>query len=121
MAAALSGRKQMSLNGSRILLVGLAYKRNVDDLRESPALTIFKQLEHKGAAVDYYDPWVPVIPETREFPHLAGRRSVAWKPEFFGDDLSARSERKYRGDPYNPKRAEGEDLVTIRQDAGGRL
>src|SRR5438067_4912231 len=89
LAAALSGRKQMSLNGSRILLVGLAYKRNVDDLRESPALTIFKQLEHKGAAVDYYDPWVPVIPETREFPHLAGRRSVAWKPEFFGDDFDA--------------------------------
>ena len=79
----------MSLNGSRILLVGLAYKRNVDDLRESPALTIFRQLESKGAAVDYYDPWVPFIPETREFPHLAGRRSVAWKPDSFGDDFDA--------------------------------
>lgn len=89
LATALSSRKQMSLNGSRILLVGLAYKRNVDDLRESPALTIFKQLESKGAAVDYYDPWVPVIPETREFPHLAGRRSVPWKPETFGDDFDA--------------------------------
>jgi len=89
LATALSSRKQMSLNGSRILLVGLAYKRNVDDLRESPALTIFRQLESKGAAVDYYDPWVPVIPETREFPHLAGRRSVPWKPEAFGDDFDA--------------------------------
>jgi UDP-N-acetyl-D-glucosamine dehydrogenase len=89
LATALSSRKQMSLNGSRILLIGLAYKRNVDDLRESPALTIFRQLESKGAAVDYYDPWVPVIPETREFPHLAGRRSVPWKPETFGDDFDA--------------------------------
>jgi UDP-N-acetyl-D-glucosamine dehydrogenase len=89
LATALSGRKQMSLNGSRILLVGLAYKRNVDDLRESPALTIFRQLEGKGAAVDYYDPWVPVIPETREFPHLAGRRSVAWRPEIFGEEFDA--------------------------------
>ena len=79
----------MSLNGSRILLVGVAYKRNVDDLRESPALTIFKQLEAKGAAVDYYDPWVRMIPETRDFPHLAGRRSVAWKPETFADDFDA--------------------------------
>jgi UDP-N-acetyl-D-glucosamine dehydrogenase len=89
LASALSSRKQMSLNGSRILLVGLAYKRNVDDLRESPALTIFKQLETKGAAVDYYDPWVPLIPDTRDFPHLAGRCSVAWKPETFADDFDA--------------------------------
>ncbi|HSC17969.1 MAG TPA: nucleotide sugar dehydrogenase [Rhizomicrobium sp.] len=89
LASALSTRKQMSLNGSRILLVGVAYKRNVDDLRESPALTIFKQLETKGAAVDYYDPWVRMIPETRDFPHLAGRRSVAWKPETFADDFDA--------------------------------
>jgi UDP-N-acetyl-D-glucosamine dehydrogenase len=79
----------MSLNGSRILLVGLAYKRNVDDLRESPALTIFKQLEAKGAAVEYYDPWVPIISETREFPQLAGRTAVAWQPETFGENFDA--------------------------------
>jgi UDP-N-acetyl-D-glucosamine dehydrogenase len=89
LAAALSARKQMSLNGSRILLVGLAYKRNVDDLRESPALTIFKQLEAKGAAVEYYDPWVPIISETREFPQLAGRTAVAWQPETFGENFDA--------------------------------
>jgi UDP-N-acetyl-D-glucosamine dehydrogenase len=89
LAAALSSQKQMSLNGSRILLVGLAYKRNVDDLRESPALTIFKQLEMKGAVVDYYDPWVPAIPETRDFPQLAGRRSVPWQPETFAADFDA--------------------------------
>jgi UDP-N-acetyl-D-glucosamine dehydrogenase len=89
LASALSTHKQMSLSGSRILLVGIAYKRNVDDLRESPALTIFKQLEGRGAAVDYYDPWVSLIPETREFPQLAGRNSVIWKPETFGQDFDA--------------------------------
>jgi UDP-N-acetyl-D-glucosamine dehydrogenase len=89
LAAALSSRKQMSLNGSRILLIGLAYKRNVDDLRESPALTIFKQLEARGATVDYYDPWVPTIPETREFPQLAGRGSIAWRPETFEKTFDA--------------------------------
>ena len=89
LAAALSGRKQMSLNGSKILLVGVAYKRNVDDLRESPALTIFRQLEGRGAAVEYYDPWVPIIPETREFPQLAGRSSISWKPDSFGEQFDA--------------------------------
>jgi UDP-N-acetyl-D-glucosamine dehydrogenase len=89
LAAALSGRKQMSLNGSRILLIGVAYKRNVDDLRESPALTIFRQLEGRGARVEYYDPWVPIIPETREFPQLAGRSSISWKPDSFGEQFDA--------------------------------
>ncbi|MBV9571809.1 MAG: nucleotide sugar dehydrogenase [Alphaproteobacteria bacterium] len=89
LASALSAKKRKSLNGSRILLVGVAYKRNVDDLRESPALTIFRQLEAKGAAVSFYDPWVPVIPETREFPQLAGRSSVVWKPESFGAQFDA--------------------------------
>jgi UDP-N-acetyl-D-glucosamine dehydrogenase len=89
LASALSERKKRSLNGSRILLIGLAYKRNVDDLRESPALTIFQQLEARGAAVDFYDPWVPVIPETREFSHLAGRKSVAWQPEAFRKHFDA--------------------------------
>jgi UDP-N-acetyl-D-glucosamine dehydrogenase len=89
LAAALSGRKQKSLNGSKILLIGVAYKRNVDDLRESPALTIFRQLEGRGAAVEYYDPWVPIIPETREFPQLAGRSSISWKPDSFGEQFDA--------------------------------
>lgn len=89
LAGALSSRKKMSLNGSRILLVGIAYKRNVDDLRESPALTIFRQLEERGAAVEYYDPWVPLIPGTREFPQLAGRRSAPWQPERFGHEFDA--------------------------------
>lgn len=89
LSAALSESKRKSLNGARILLVGLAYKRNVDDLRESPALTIFRELEKRGAAVEFYDPWIPIIPETREFSHLAGRRSIEWRPHAFGSRFDA--------------------------------
>jgi UDP-N-acetyl-D-glucosamine dehydrogenase len=63
------------------LLVGLAYKKNVDDTRESPALTIIELLEERGAAVDYYDPYVAEIPMTREHAPLAGRQSVGWSRE----------------------------------------
>jgi UDP-N-acetyl-D-glucosamine dehydrogenase len=48
-----------ALKGARLLVLGVAYKRDIDDYRESPALTIIEQLEHKGAHVDYYDPHVP--------------------------------------------------------------
>ena len=66
------------LAGARLLLVGLAYKRNVDDLRESPALTLIERLEAEGAEVAYHDPYIPEIMVTREHPGLAGRRSVPW-------------------------------------------
>jgi UDP-N-acetyl-D-glucosamine dehydrogenase len=88
-AAALSERKRKSLHGARILLIGLAYKRNVDDMRESPALTICELLEARGSAVEYYDPWIPVVPETREHMRLAGRRSTAWIPSVFGKVFDA--------------------------------
>ena len=62
MSEALGRRKRKSLNGARVLLVGLAYKKNVDDLRESPALTLLELMEGQGAEVDYYDPFIPEIP-----------------------------------------------------------
>jgi UDP-N-acetyl-D-glucosamine dehydrogenase len=65
------------VNGSRILLLGLAYKPNVDDDRESPSYTLIEKLEQMGATVDYHDPHVPVIPMTREHAKYAGRKSVA--------------------------------------------
>ncbi len=65
-----------SINGSRILLLGLAYKPNVDDDRESPSYALIEKLESKGAKVDYNDPHVPEIKATREHKHLAGRKSV---------------------------------------------
>jgi UDP-N-acetyl-D-glucosamine dehydrogenase len=63
--------------GARILVLGVAYKKNVDDMRESPALKLIELIEARGARADYHDPHVPVIPPTREHAGLAGRRSVA--------------------------------------------
>lgn len=71
-----SGRK--SVNGSRILVLGLAYKPNVDDDRESPSYVLMDMLKGSGSDVAYYDPYVPVIRPTREHPHWAGTRSVTW-------------------------------------------
>jgi len=65
-----------SIKCSRILLLGMAYKPNVDDDRESPSYVLMKKLENKGATVDYNDPYVPVIKETREHSEYAGRQSV---------------------------------------------
>ncbi len=66
------------LNGSKILIVGLAYKANVDDDRESPAYTLLDLLKAAGAQTEYYDPYVPAIKHTREHPHWAGKRSISW-------------------------------------------
>jgi UDP-N-acetyl-D-glucosamine dehydrogenase len=55
-----------ALKGSRILVLGIAYKKNVDDMRESPSVHIMEILRHKGARVEYSDPYVPVFPKMRE-------------------------------------------------------
>lgn len=89
LAAALSDRKKISLNGARILMLGLAYKKNVDDTRESPALAIMRQLEKQGAVVEFYDPWIAEVPETREHPELAGRKCVEWAPDRFQGNFDA--------------------------------
>ena len=65
-----------ALNGSNILLVGIAYKANVDDDRESPAYKIWQILVQKGAKISYHDPHIPAIGHTREHPELAGIRSL---------------------------------------------
>lgn len=65
-----------AVNGSKILILGLAYKADVDDCRESPSLVLIESLMEKGAEVSYHDPYVPLIPETREHPDLAGKSSV---------------------------------------------
>jgi len=64
------------LNGSRILLLGAAYKSDVDDMRESPSMFIWEKLEERGAIVDYNDSFIPEIPPTREHHTLTGRKSV---------------------------------------------
>ena len=78
---ALSARQQKSMNGAKVLLLGMAYKKNVDDMRESPSLSILEMLEARGAHVEFYDPHIPVIPMTREHAPLAGRKSVEWNHE----------------------------------------
>lgn len=72
---ALNDRGQ-ALKGARILMLGLAYKANVDDDRESPSYVLMEKLEAKGATVAYHDPYVPIIRPTREHAHFAGRASV---------------------------------------------
>ena len=76
----LNGLKK-PLNGARILLLGLAYKADVDDMRESPTFVLMNLLEAKGAQVDYHDPHVPVIKPTREHAHYTGKKSVEWREQ----------------------------------------
>jgi UDP-N-acetyl-D-glucosamine dehydrogenase len=57
-----------SLKGSKILVIGLAYKKNIDDCRESPCIRVIELLRQKGAAVDYHDPYVPKMKEMRHQP-----------------------------------------------------
>lgn len=67
-----------SVNGSRVLVVGLAYKPDVDDDRESPSYKLMELLKERGAEVGYYDPYVPVIKSTREHAYWAGTKSAVW-------------------------------------------
>jgi len=68
-------KQDKKLTGAKILVIGIAYKKNIDDMRESPALVLIELLEHAGAQVAFHDPHVPIIPITREHSGLAGRKS----------------------------------------------
>jgi UDP-N-acetyl-D-glucosamine dehydrogenase len=57
-----------SVKGSKILILGLAYKANVDDDRESPSYRLMEKLEEMGAKVDYNDPYIPVIKKNKRIP-----------------------------------------------------
>jgi UDP-N-acetyl-D-glucosamine dehydrogenase len=78
---ALDRRAGKSIGAAKILMVGLAFKKNVEDTRESPSLKLMELLGKRGARVDFHDPFVPVIPVTREHAALAGRPSVPLTPE----------------------------------------
>jgi len=60
-------RLEKCVRGARILIVGVTYKKDIDDLRESPALRIIELLRAKGARVDYHDPYVPSLPVMRKY------------------------------------------------------
>ncbi|KIN62711.1 UDP-glucose 6-dehydrogenase [Sulfitobacter noctilucicola] len=68
-----SGR---GLNGARLLLVGVAYKKNVSDMRESPAMRLMQLFEEAGAKIDFIDPHVPEIPPMREYGLFEGRTAL---------------------------------------------
>ncbi|NNE90066.1 MAG: nucleotide sugar dehydrogenase [Verrucomicrobiales bacterium] len=74
-------REKKPLNGSRVLILGLAYKSDVDDCRESPSFDLMDLLFEQGAEIDYYDPHVPEVPPTREHAAWQGKKSIAWTPE----------------------------------------
>ena len=65
-SGALNRRKQ-ALNGSKVLVLGVAYKRDIDDLRESPSLTIIEELQRRGAEVAYNDPYFPKVGRGRKY------------------------------------------------------
>lgn len=68
--------KGKSLNGSRIIILGMAYKKDVDDDRESPGFKIMSTFIKGGAIVDYNDPYIPVLGAKRDYPHCQGKSSV---------------------------------------------
>jgi len=80
-AEAIDRRLGKALSSAKILIVGLAYKKNIDDLRESPALAIMEILIDRGAAVVYYDPHIPDASAAHEHPKIAGLSSIVWSTE----------------------------------------
>ena len=81
LALALDAQRGRGLNGARVLVIGIAYKKNIEDTRESPSLRLMELLEGRGARVDYHDPFVPRIPVTRDHPGLADRASEPLEPD----------------------------------------
>jgi UDP-N-acetyl-D-glucosamine dehydrogenase len=77
-AAALNDQRK-AIKGSRVLVLGIAYKKNVDDMRESPSVILMEKLRDLGAEVAYSDPHIPVFPKLRE--HRFDLKSVALTPE----------------------------------------
>jgi UDP-N-acetyl-D-glucosamine dehydrogenase len=70
-----------ALKNSKILILGLAYKPDVDDDRESPSYKLMDLLVKRGAEVDYHDPHVPVIGHKREYPQYTGKKCVELSAE----------------------------------------
>jgi len=74
-----------SIKGSRILIIGIAYKPDVNDCRESPSFELMNLLHQRGATVDFHDPFVLSIPPTRNNPQWAGQTSIEWKRDLISD------------------------------------
>jgi UDP-N-acetyl-D-glucosamine dehydrogenase len=81
LAEALDIQAGKALSRSHVLVVGLAYKKNVPDIRESPSLRLIELIEARGGKASYFDPYVDQIPATREHAELRGRKSIAWSEQ----------------------------------------
>lgn len=77
LAEVLDAKGHKNLSDAKILILGIAYKKNIDDMRESPALKLIELIEKRGAHVEFHDPFIPVIPPTREHAELTGRKSAS--------------------------------------------
>jgi UDP-N-acetyl-D-glucosamine dehydrogenase len=81
LAEALDRRAGKGLSQAKVLVMGIAYKKNIDDMRESPSLRLIELLEARGARTAYHDPHVEVVPPTREHAALTGRKSIKLTPK----------------------------------------
>jgi UDP-N-acetyl-D-glucosamine dehydrogenase len=75
-ADAVRAQSGKSMNEARILVLGVCYKKNVEDTRVSASMALICEIEATGAVCDYHDPFFPIIPVTRDYPALAGRVGV---------------------------------------------
>jgi UDP-N-acetyl-D-glucosamine dehydrogenase len=75
--------RSQTLNGCQTLVVGVAYKKNISDDRESPSYAVMEHLQKQGAQVHYYDPLVPIVQTHCVYHQLVGQRSIDWSPENF--------------------------------------
>lgn len=82
---ALAERGVGSLKGASVLVLGLAYKKNIPDIRESPSLALLELLSGQGVVPNYHDPYVAEIPSTREYAHLQGVKSIELNAENLAD------------------------------------
>jgi UDP-N-acetyl-D-glucosamine dehydrogenase len=119
-AEALDRKAGVSLSRASILILGISYKRNIDDMRESPSLTLIELLEARGARVEFYDPHIPVIPETREHGHLTRRRSVDWSREMLAKFDVALIATDHDAFDYNDVVTHAKLIVDTRNACGAR-
>ena len=94
--------KSRAVRGSRILLVGLAYKPDVDDMRESPTFALMDLFDAKGAEISYFDPFIPEITQTREHSRWTGMKSIPWDRDHLDAFNAAVIATHHSGIDYNP-------------------
>lgn len=114
LAEALDRTVGKGLSSSRVLVMGIAYKKNIDDMRESPSLKLIELIENRGAHVEYHDPFIPVIPRTREHAELAGRKSAAFDAATLADFDAVLIATDHDGVDYNLLAAHARCVVDTR-------